>query len=422
MRVYMTIWRRQRSISRFRHIHRLSTYADALKDEGDWCYSSEWWGPSGGRSVFRSLSDRGNGVVSVVAYPSSRPNADYLLREEIWLQQRYAKVHPSCGHNEQLKILGSEWRVLCFNDDTRQSTVKLMAGYRESDPSSVFHIPRAHCLAAPYLKSLISAGFTTLASCNYKLAEVARGERIMRVLCIGHGGGSLPLFLASEIKGAVVDIVEIDPLVIEASTKAMGFPSFSVMTSSGKRARPKPDLIDEAMWEGTHERLFLYESDAESFIINSTNLYDMVFIDAYDGDDIFPRKLWDPDSPFLRALGDRLHPEHGTTVVNLHSDFNDHDPVLPMGKYVSKVCHAYTDVLLGKRNHCNEKIGFGLGFTVDVPHVCNTSLVVSRGYIGSRDSVLEKIMSKCFEVEKALKLPFSCIEYLYNRDRFNLIE
>jgi hypothetical protein len=47
-------------------------------DEGDWSYHREWWGEEdgpgeGAQTVFRQHSDCGNGVVSVVAYPASRP-------------------------------------------------------------------------------------------------------------------------------------------------------------------------------------------------------------------------------------------------------------------------------------------------------------------------------------------------------------
>ncbi|KAM1543250.1 hypothetical protein ACFX15_012435 [Malus domestica] len=87
----------------------------------------------------------------------------------------------------------------------------------------------------------------------------------------------------------------------------MGFPAFLIMTPSGKHA-VSPNTMDKVMWKGIHERLFLYESDAEDFILNTTNQYDMVFVDACDGEDIFPRKLWDPHSPFLKALSSRLHP------------------------------------------------------------------------------------------------------------------
>ncbi|GFY81723.1 S-adenosyl-L-methionine-dependent methyltransferases superfamily protein [Actinidia rufa] len=158
---------------------------------------------------------------------------------------------------------------------------------------------------------MVSAGLATLASCNYNLERAVLGKNVMKILCIGHG--------------AVIHIVEIDPVVISASIHAMGFPSGSVMTSSGVRAVSKPDLMNEVLWKGIHERLFLYESDAENFILNTTNLYDIVFIDAYDGEDIFPRKLWDPHSPFLNALGNQVHPEHGTVCGQPSCRFRYHE-------------------------------------------------------------------------------------------------
>ena len=51
------------------------------------------------------------------------------------------------------------------------------------------------------LKSMVSAGLAAMASCGYDLASAARGEKAMRTLCVGHGGGSLPLFVASKIQG-----------------------------------------------------------------------------------------------------------------------------------------------------------------------------------------------------------------------------
>lgn len=214
----------------------------------------------------------------------------------------------------------------------------------------------------------------------------------------------------------------------------MGFPAFSVMNKSGKRAFPRPDIIDEVLWRGIHERLFLFESDAEKFILNNKSMYDMIFVDAYDGDDIFPRKLWDPNSPFLKGLSDQLHPEHGTIVVNLHSDselLNPDgsipsliQPILPMGKYVSEVARVYKDVLVGNGSSSEWK-GSGLGFTVSVPWVCNTSLVVCRslGMINeslNREVILNILESKSLEVEHLLNLPFSCLSYM--KRGFNLID
>ncbi|KAL0368303.1 UNVERIFIED_CONTAM: hypothetical protein Scaly_1049200 [Sesamum calycinum] len=192
------------------------------------------------------------------------------------------------------------------------------------------------------------------------------------------------------------------------------------MTPSGKRACPKPSPIDEVLWKGTHERLLLFNSDAEKFILESTNVYDIIFIDAYDGEDIFPHKLWEPCSPFLQALGNRLHPGHGTVVVNLHADVDlvvdtPNPPIfsfLPMGKHVSQVCHAYKDALL--EPDCSSN---GFAYTVSVPWVCNTSLVVCRGFDRPEDSsawsmVFNSLMSKALLVEKLVDMPFSCMQYI----------
>lgn len=48
---------------------------------------------------------------------------------------------------------------------------------------------------------MVSASLSSLVSSGYDLFEAVSGRRALNVLCIGHGGGSLPLFLASKIKG-----------------------------------------------------------------------------------------------------------------------------------------------------------------------------------------------------------------------------
>lgn len=51
------------------------------------------------------------------------------------------------------------------------------------------------------LKSMVSTGLASLASFSYDLIEAVAGKKALNVLCIGHGGGNLPLFLANKIKG-----------------------------------------------------------------------------------------------------------------------------------------------------------------------------------------------------------------------------
>ncbi|CAL1356011.1 unnamed protein product [Linum trigynum] len=215
-----------------------------VEDEGDWFYSSEWWGTeSDGHTILRTGSDHGNGVVSVLAYPSSRPAQTDWPKTENWLQERYAAAHPSHQKKGRLKMLRYQWRTLHFNETTRQSTAKVMAAYHDLKPGSMFLMQQPHCLAVPYLKSMAATGLSALACSDYDLAGVAFGKKKMRVLCIGHGGGSLPLFLASKLQGVQVDIVEIDPVVISTSIQAMGFPAFSLMNRSGQRSTPSPCTI-----------------------------------------------------------------------------------------------------------------------------------------------------------------------------------
>ncbi|KAM2039269.1 hypothetical protein ACFX1T_012727 [Malus domestica] len=211
---------------------------------------------------------------------------------------------------------------------------------------------------------MVAAGLATIACCNYNLMDAVSGTENMRILFIGQDGGSLPLFLASKMQGAVVDVVEIDPLVISAAVRAMGFPAFSIMTPSGKHA-VSPNTMDKPSAAG-----------------------------------------------FTR--------DHGTVVVNLHSDSDILDPdgsapsvlqqTLPMGKYVLRVYRAYKNVVVGGKDS-------GLGFTVSVPWVCNSSLVVCRGFRvkggdSNSDVIMDALISKCFELENVLNLPFSCFEYI----------
>uniref|UniRef100_A0A0E0PBG9 Uncharacterized protein n=2 Tax=Oryza TaxID=4527 RepID=A0A0E0PBG9_ORYRU len=324
-------------------------------DEGDWSYHREWWGEDegpgeGAHTVFRRHSEHGNGVVSVSAYPASRPASDEWTVTERWLQERNARIYPNSFGANQFKILGYQWRVMRFNDHTRQSVAKVMACYRSS--------------------------------------------------------------------GAVVHIVEIDPVVASASIDSMGFPSLPV---KGLPPEPtKPANGNELLWGGIHDRLFLHIADAEDFVANDSNVYDLVFIDAYDGDDIFPRKLWDAEGTFLKNLEMKVHPVHGTVVVNLHSDSelsvagvektSSVDSILPLGKHVSQVCRAY-------------KQHFGLAFTAAVPWLCNITLVACRDRaiasgarlgLSRRDFVLGKLLSKSNMVEHALDLPFPCLQYIKN--------
>ena len=133
------------------------------------------------------------------------------------------------------------------------------------------------------------------------------------MLCIGGGGGSLPLFLAETLPDAQVstahhiadlhmtrqcvsqvDVVELDPEVIRA------------MPHCGFHAAPP--------------RLRLHAADGAAFVAaaaaSGAPPYDLAVIDAFDGNDCVPATLTQP--PFLRNLAAVLHPSRGAALMNVH--------------------------------------------------------------------------------------------------------
>lgn len=68
---------------------------------------------------------------------------------ERWLQERNARIYPNSFGANQFKILGYQWRVMRFNDHTRQSVAKVMACYRSSGDTGMYLMQQPHCLAVP---------------------------------------------------------------------------------------------------------------------------------------------------------------------------------------------------------------------------------------------------------------------------------
>ena len=155
--------------------------------------------------------------------------------------------------------------------------------------------------------------------------------------------------------GATLDVVEIDGAVIDAAVESMGFPPCKIYRPQSKlsshtslqapkhgmenhvHAHPymehedggkEHDGSQEVLWESTLRRMTVYEADGEAFVedlgLRESNkerstrqFYDLVFVDAFDGEDVVPTKLWKRDGAFLTSLSQLLHPKHGTVVVSL---------------------------------------------------------------------------------------------------------
>lgn len=108
------------------------------------------------------------------------------------------------------------------------------------------------------------------------------------VLVIGLGGGIVPQTLHSYYPNASIDVVEIDPVVVEAAEHLFSF---------------KPD-----------DRLRVITQDGRVYVKRCARQYDMIFLDAFQGRTI-PFHL--KTKEFFRELSRVLKPG-GVVVSNLH--------------------------------------------------------------------------------------------------------
>ena len=108
-----------------------------------------------------------------------------------------------------------------------------------------------------------------------------------RILVVGLGGGSMPMFLRAVLPGARIDVVDIDPDVVEVARRYFGF------------------RADEA--------LRVHVADARAFIESPGPAYDLIFLDAY-GPSSIPEHL--ATREFLEAVRARLA-KGGAVVSNV---------------------------------------------------------------------------------------------------------
>lgn len=121
------------------------------------------------------------------------------------------------------------------------------------------------------------------------LTGLALCEAPRRVLVVGLGGGTLPMFIRHYYPEAVIDGVDINPDVVEAARKFLGFQ-------------------EDARMRGI-------VADGRRFIEETREPYDIIFLDAFGADSVPP-----PLSTleFLRSVRKALRPD-GVVVGNIWS-------------------------------------------------------------------------------------------------------
>ena len=111
------------------------------------------------------------------------------------------------------------------------------------------------------------------------------------VLMIGLGGGNFSGLIHRVLPEARVDVVEINPVVVEAAKSFFG-------------------LVED-------ERYRVHLADGAAFVHDAKARYDLILADAGSGDGIIPEHL--TTDRFFSALRERLTP-NGVLVVNLGLD------------------------------------------------------------------------------------------------------
>lgn len=151
-------------------------------------------------------------------------------------------------------------RTLWFEDGARQSVVDV------GDPD---HVDLAYARVMPVGLALV--------------------DNPRRVLVVGLGGGTIPRLLHKHYPKSMIDVVDIDPDVIDVAKRFFGF---------------KEDAT-----------LRVYAADGRRFIENCRNPYDIIFLDAF-GSESIPYHL--ATREFLCAVGKAVTPQ-GVVVGNIWS-------------------------------------------------------------------------------------------------------
>lgn len=108
-----------------------------------------------------------------------------------------------------------------------------------------------------------------------------------RILIVGLGGGTLPMFLRQYYPDATIDAVDIDPDVVFVAREFLGF---------------RED-----------ERMRAHVTDGRAFIEKTRQPYDMIFLDAFGSDSVPPSLT---TQEFLLAVRRAIRPD-GVVVGNI---------------------------------------------------------------------------------------------------------
>lgn len=233
------------------------------------------------------------GYLNVTAHKASEQNTWPVpeASSDSFEEWRVLRFEPAEGTTN---LLQSITKVCVLSGDDPDSPARLLPG--------VMPLEYTKSLAAIICGSLVALGAPVLPLPPSETgSSTAMSPPLLRVLCIGLGGGSVPSFLADALPHCQVEVVELEAAVVQAATEGLGFqtgPNLSIEVADGIRV-----AIREAL--------------AASRGSSDAGAYDAVLIDAYDAAGDVPAALRSTDgSPNIgEALAAGLLRERGGLLV-----------------------------------------------------------------------------------------------------------
>lgn len=161
-------------------------------------------------------------------------------------------------------------RILVVDDNGLRS---LRFGDLAADSQSLVRPGHPEQLPMPYLRAAAVA--------------LTVPENLRRVLIVGLGGGAFANYIRARLPDVTIDAVEIDPVVAQ--------------------------LASDYFAVSENDRLSVHVMDAVDFVKEHHPPYDLIFLDAYDADDLPEALLY---STFLNAVREQLA-SGGIVVANV---------------------------------------------------------------------------------------------------------
>ncbi|MDO8595733.1 MAG: fused MFS/spermidine synthase [Sulfuricaulis sp.] len=188
-----------------------------------------------------------------------------------------ALVVPACANQSVLYEKASAYSTIIVTEDG--AGLRTLLFEKGGARQSVVKPGDPEYLALPYASVM--------------LAGLALSENPRRILIVGLGGGTLPMFLRKHYPDATIDAVDIDPDVVYVAKEFFGF---------------REDI-----------RMHAHVDDGRQFIAKSRQPYDVIFLDAF-GSDSVPAHLTTQE--FLQAVRRAVKPGGGVVSNLWDSGYN----------------------------------------------------------------------------------------------------